>query len=295
MAIPSGCNGLRATSRGGVDDDNMDDFDDLFEPFELDEIPPMEPEPPARPQATTITCPSCGTHNPPTNRHCESCGARVSRAPLPVAPQPMLRTTPGARALGVLAAVILGVALLALIFNFLRDGGESEPTVPPDGNGATSSTTSTTRLAVQQLIPTRVEASSSLNGFPPEALIDEDPQNRWNDDSQRGVNAELRFFFAQPVQITQIVVQNVTDEAGFRRNYRIERLEVTIDDLPTANLVTLDNSSEPQTIDIASVATTEVTFSVRSTYPGETFEGNPPFQELALQEVKFFGRVSPSS
>ena len=38
-----------------------------------------------------------------------------------------------------------------------------------------------------------------------------------------------------------------------------------------------------------------VTFGIRPTYPAETFNDKPPFDELALQEVKFFGRVSPSS
>ena len=279
-----------------MDDDNNDDLDDLFEPFELDDIPPIEPGRPTQPQATVLVCPSCGTHNPATNVHCEACGARVAPGPLPVAPQPMLRTTPGARALGVLAGVILVVALLALVVNFLRDdSGTTEPTTnDPTGTSAVQATTSITRLAIQQLIPTRVEASSSLSQFPPEALIDENPSNRWNDDSQRGVGAVLSFFFAQPVQITQVVVQNVTVEASFRRNYRIERLEITIDDLPTANLVTLDDTMDPQTVDIASVRTTQVTFTVIGTYPGEAFGGDPPYQELALQEVKFFGRVSPS-
>ena len=160
-----------------------------------------------------------------------------------------------------------------------------------DDSTVVQQTTTTTRLAIQQLIPFEVTASSALNQFPPEALIDDNPDNRWNDDSQRGVGAVLTFSFAQPVQITQVVIQNVTNEESFRRNYRIERLEIGTDDLPI-NLVTLDDTMDPQTVDIASIRTSTVTFTVIGTYPGESFGGEPPYQELALQEVKFFGRIA---
>ena len=86
-----------------------------------------------------MPCPSCGTLNPPFNRHCDSCGARLSQAPLPVAPQPMLRTTAGARALMVLAGVILTVALLALAVNVFRNGGDGT------AESTTTSTTTTQR------------------------------------------------------------------------------------------------------------------------------------------------------
>lgn len=276
-------------------DDNRFDVDELFEPFELDETPPETDEPPLPPAPMLVACPSCGTRNPTHNRHCESCGARIAQAPLPVAPPPMLRTTPGARALGVLAAVILVVALLALIVNLFRDSG-SDPVATSEPTGTSSVTTSTVPpLAIEQLTPIGVTASSALPGFPAEALIDTDADNSWNDESLRGVDAQLQFTFAQPMQISQIVIQNIADEERFLRNYRIENLEITIDDLPTPKLVTLDNNNEPQTVEIASVRTTVVTFSVRSTYPAESFNDLPPYRELALQEVKFYGRVSPSA
>ena len=113
-------------------------LDELFEPFELEDTPTGEtrravPRPKEAPAGRAggggkggppagVPCPSCGTLNPPSNRHCDSCGARLSQAPLPVAPQPMLRTTAGARALMVLAGVILTVAVLALAVNVFRNG-----------------------------------------------------------------------------------------------------------------------------------------------------------------------------
>ncbi|MEA3501785.1 MAG: hypothetical protein U9R47_03355, partial [Actinomycetota bacterium] len=152
-------------------DQDKPDFDDLFEPFELGEAPPesetprRRPPPPApaaeAPEASsqtvnsdvsTIPCPSCGAHNPDFNRHCEQCGARLSQDPLPVAPAPNLRTSPGGRALGVLGAVVLLVALAALIFNVFRGGSDVA-----DSSTTTSSAT-TIPVAAVELFPATAEA-----------------------------------------------------------------------------------------------------------------------------------------
>ena len=57
-----------------------------------------EPDPAPRTEVPQVVCPSCGTHNPNYNRHCEACGARLTKGPLPVAPPPLIRATPGSRA-----------------------------------------------------------------------------------------------------------------------------------------------------------------------------------------------------
>ncbi len=277
-----------------MDDNRIDSFDDLFEPFDLEgEPPPDEPVGRVVTAGPTVICPSCGTHNSPQNRHCEACGARISQGPLPVAPQPVLRTTPGARALGILAVVLFIVVALAFVVNQLRDSGDE--TGGTQAQTSSTTTTSLPTLAIEPLRPTRVEASSSLTGFAPSALIDDDATNYWNDNSARGVGAELEFFFAQPVQINSIVIQNVKDEEKFKLNYRIEGYEIEFDDLPLAlEIGRLDDTRDPQTIEVGTVATTKVTLRVTSTYPGETFNNKSPFNELALQEVKFFGRVADS-
>ncbi len=280
------------------DDGSIDSFDDLFEPFELDEPPPPGEEPPRyEPEGSYIACPSCGTRNKPQNRHCEACGARVAQGPLPVAPQPMLRTTPGARALGILTAVVLVVALLALIVNVVRGGGDPDPdstvaatgAVGEDGTQETAATTP--QLPVEPLTPTSVTASSELPGFPASALIDADPTNYWNDESQKGVDATLTFFFAQPVQIRQIVIHNLDDERAFARNYRIKGLQVDLDDLAQTIIRELEDQPGAQVIDINSLETQTVTMKVTDTYQGQPFDGDPPFEELALQQVEFFGKV----
>ena len=277
-------------------DKDKPDFDDLFEPFELDEGPPPEterPDPAQQAEATatqsavgdaaTIACPSCGTKNPDYNRHCEQCGARLSQDPLPVAAPPSLRTSPGGRALGVLAAVILLVALAALVFNiFSGGGGEDETTT-------TTAPTTTIPAAATELFAASVEASSFLPGWEPENLIDGDPSTHWNDESLHGIGAFLTFTFADPVSITELELQNLLDDEKFKRNYKIQGYLITTDDLSVEFSGRLDNDNAPQRVPIASLNTLELTIVVASTYPAESAGDKPPFDELALLSVKFFG------
>jgi hypothetical protein len=283
-------------------DQDKPDFDDLFEPFEIGEIPPEQetphrqppspaPESPVPATAThaahadvpTVACPSCGAHNPDYNRHCEQCGARLSQDPLPVAPAPSLRTSPGGRALGVLGAVVLLVALAALIFNVFRGGGEEA-----DSSTTTSSATSIPVASVE-IFPSSVEASTYLNGHEPEHLIDGDAETDWNDDAARGVDAWLTFSFTEPVRITEIELQNLLDDERFKKNYKIQGYLITTNDLTIEISGRLTNTNDPQRVPIASIGTTELTIAVKSTYPAEPAGDRPPFNELALQAVRFFG------
>ena len=275
-----------------VDDEKrIESFDDLFEPFELEEpesgLDAPEPEVQAPAEVPTVICPSCGTHNPNFNRHCEACGARLTRGPLPVAPPPLIRATPGSRALGVLAAIVLVVALGALVWRVVNGGTEA---AAPEETTTTTSTTAA--LTIERLLPFEVTASSELAGFEAANLIDANPDNSWNDKSLRGSGAELTFRFAQAVQIVEIEVQNLTDPDRFRRNYRVQGYQITTNDLPTPVAGVLENTNEAQKIRIASLDTTELKFIVTSTYPAEaTPEGAPPFNELAIQEFRFYGQT----
>ncbi len=281
-------------------DQDKTDFDDLFEPFELGETPPepeaarRRPPPPETPAASTRThavnsdvptvpCPSCGSSNPEFNRHCEQCGARLSQDPLPVAPAPNLRTSPGGRALGVLGVVILLVALAALIFNVFSGGDDVAE------SSTTTSSATTIPVAAVELFPSSVEASSFLNGHDPEHLIDGDAETDWNDDGARGVDAWLRISFSQPVRITEIELQNLFDDDRFKKNYKIQGYLITTDDLTIEISGRLANTNDAQRVPIASIGTTELTIAVKSTYPAEPAGDRPPFNELALQSVRVFG------
>lgn len=284
----------------------VDPFDDLFEAFELEEGPPAkgdEPAPPAKRTApaaaaaperveapepvASVVCTSCGSSNPAHNRHCEECGARLGSGPLPVAPAPMIRATPGGRALTVLGGVLL-IVLVAVLFMNLRGSGDTTTTT------LEAATTTSLGPNVRPLLPFDVDASSFFPGFEPGNLIDDDPASYWNDNSLRGNNAWLEFSFAQPVQITEIELQNLEDEEKLKRNYRIKSLVITVDDLQIEIPHQMSDSSSPERIQVGSLGTTVVRISVKSTYPAEQFNGGVPFDELALQEVKFFGTTASS-
>jgi len=278
------------------DDRPVDSFDDLFEPFELEDGPPPPGTKPPAPRkeaapkkdaVPTVACPSCGTVNQAYNRHCEACGARLGKSPLPVAPPPMVRATPGGRALGVLAAVVLVVALAALLFNVFGGGGEE--------TAATSTTITTTTQAVfvQELQPTSAEANSELSpSFGAANLIDADPATEWQDQGLRGIGAALTFRFSQPVEITEIEIVNIPDEDRYKQNYRIKGYKITVDDLSYDISGQLTDINTPQTVDVASISTRVLTIEVTSTYKAEGVGDNPPFTELVLADVRFFGRLS---
>jgi hypothetical protein len=203
---------------------------------------------------------------------------------MPIASSPTSRASAGGRALGVLATVVLVVALVALMINIF--GGDDS--AMPDTT--TSSTSSTQPAIVTEILPVSVKASSQRgDAFGPENLIDGDPATRWNDDALHGVGAWLEFTFSQPVQIQEIEFQNVTDDESFRRNYKIQGYTITVDDLNVPISGRLINANEPQRVNVASLGTTTLRIDVTTTHLAEPVGENPPFDELALEAVRFFG------
>jgi len=279
-------------------DKDQEAFENIFEPFELEEysadagdIEEMQPLAPVHVERETtpaVSCPSCGTANPAHNRHCEECGARLSQSPLPVAPPPMIRSTPGGRALSILVGVVMLVALFALFLNIFRGGD--------DDLAATETTldisTTSPALTQTELQPAAVEASSEFPGLEAERLIDGDASTYWNDNSQRGVGATITFTFAQPVAISEMEIQNIAEAVAFRRNYRIKDIQVTVDDLAIELPYTLPDNNEPNRVPLDTLETRRLTITVLDTYLGEPVGDQPSFTELALAEVRFFGSVS---
>ena len=196
-----------------------------FEEFTLSDSPPADDDEPSAPvplETSTqqlVNCPSCGAANPAHNRHCEECGARITQGPLPVAPQPMIRTTAGARALAVILGVVAVVAVLAFAWNAIF-GGDDEP-VPEE-----TTTTPTTQgsASSEQFAPISVTCSSTLevaaDRFACDNLYD-GTDRYWNDQSAQGRDAVIEFTFAEPIAIEQIVFKNVVDDDAFRKNYRV--------------------------------------------------------------------------
>lgn len=280
---------------------DIDDMDDLFEPFELtdDGAPVGVAAPPtqeASPEIRPISCTSCGSANHPDSRTCAECGARLAQGAMPIAPQPMVRSTAGTRALIVMASVIVIVALLALLWNVIS-GDET----PEEENVAASSTSTSTTLAVAQTQPTvitpgRAVANSQLENFPVSNLIDSDPSTEWQDRGLSGQGATLTFFFDDSVEIESIEFINIADPTRFKRNYRIEGIRVAFDNGNFASAV-LDDSTGSQSVQVSTVGgTNRVVIDITSTYPAEPVGDQPPFDELALADVQFIGRVvAPAS
>ena len=266
-----------------------------FEEFTLGDSPPAGDDDPmvtvsdVSPIRQMINCPSCGAANPEHNRHCEECGARIGQGPLPVAPQPMIRTTAGARALAVILGVVAVVAVIAFAWNALF-GGDDEPA--PDGTSTT--TTTAPAASSQQFVPISVTCSSTLEtasgSFACENLVD-GTDRYWNDQSAQGRDAFIEFTFAEPIAIEQIVFKNVVDDESFRKNYRVKGYEIVTDDLPDQQFIDqLDDDNRSQLILLATLRTRQLTFRVTSTYAAEAVTGETPFNELAIDEFEFYGR-----
>jgi uncharacterized lipoprotein NlpE involved in copper resistance len=198
-----------------------------------------------------------------------------------------MRSTPGARALTVLAGVVLLVVLVAVVLNLLGD--DDNPTVAPDQTTTTADTGTddtgggddTVPPSQTVITPASVDASSELAGFEAANLIDGDTGTYWNDSSQRGVGAVLTFNFAQPVAITEMELVNIPDPVAFRRNYRMRDIQITVDDLAVEVPWSLPDNNEPARVPLNTLETRRVTVTVLSTYIGEPVEDTPSFTELA--------------
>ncbi len=266
-----------------------------FEEFTLGDSPPVHDDEPSgavssvAPIRQLINCPSCGAANPEHNRHCEECGARITQGPLPVAPQPMIRTTAGARALAVILGVVAVVAVVAFAWNALF-GGSDDPTT----NGTSTTSTTAPVASSQQFDPISVTCSSTLEtssgSFACLNLVD-GTDRYWNDQSAQGREAFIEFTFAEPIAIEQIVFKNVVDDESFRKNYRVKGFEIVTDDLPDRPFIDqLDDDNRSQLILLATLRTRQLTFRVTSTYAAEAVTGETPFNELAIDEFEFYGR-----
>lgn len=236
----------------------------------------------------SIPCPSCGANNPPTNRHCEECGARISQGALPVAPQPMIQTTAGIRAAMAIGGVLVVVVLVAVLFNVFGGDGSSNTTLAA---GSTTTTAPITQAPLG-LVPVLTEScSSELNeSFGCALMFDGDPTSAWNDNRLMGEGATITVTFDGPYSLEQVIIKNLDEDVRFRRNYRISGFKITSDDNPTGQVDVLDDATGQQIINFPTLRSTMVTIEVQSTYPAEEVDGQAAFTELVVQEIEFFGR-----
>ena len=102
-----------------------------------------------------VSCPSCGASNPPSNRHCQECGARLRQGPLPTAPRPAVQATAGVRAALAISALLFAVVVVAILFNVFS--GDDTPS-------------STTLTASSSTSPTRSRSWPRSSRFPSNAI-----------------------------------------------------------------------------------------------------------------------------
>lgn len=84
--------------------------------------------------AAPVKCPACGSENPAAALKCANCGAPLGKAPAP--PPPTAR--PGG--CGILPLILLGLALLAVIFFFVSQSGRDDSGTPAGGSSQPSAT-----------------------------------------------------------------------------------------------------------------------------------------------------------
>lgn len=173
-----------------------------YEQFELGAAPPPSESAPRRP--TTVICPSCGTENSHSNRHCEECGARLSQGPLPTAPRPAVQATAGVRAVVAIGGLLLGVILIALLFQVF--GGDDPATTTTLNAESTSTTSAPAEVAI--LEPLDVTCSvEGIGSFICDNLITGTEalyQINWVDHEASGEVLTITIRFPIAVAITRI-------------------------------------------------------------------------------------------
>ena len=260
-----------------------------YEEFSLEQGP--EPAPRTPPRVTnggSIACPSCGAANPANNRHCQQCGARLDQGPLPKASRPAVQATAGVRAAFYIAALLFGVIVVALAFNFFGspDDVPSTTTVPP-------TTSSTAAPDAQPIgIIRHTCTPQGIGSFVCENLsngIGTEFQVNWEDLEINEQTLSIRLDFDRAMIITRIEWMNLGEGDRFFQNHRARGLRIQGDQAITPIPIELLDTSSPQVIDFRAVGAHFVTIEVLSTYPPQLTSGNI-FRELAIDEIVIWGR-----
>ncbi len=89
-----------------------------------------------------------------------------------------------------------------------------------------------------------------------------------------------------------MVISGLADDRQFHRSFRIRGFRLDFDGAAAPVEGELPDSPEPYRIDLGGIETSVLTLEVLSTYPGETQDGQPPTEELAVSEVEILGRQS---
>lgn len=274
--------------------DPLDDID--FEEFELrepDSWDDADQRQPYDPQVYLLACASCGVEQNSANRHCEQCGARLGQRRIAVASPPLRSVNAGGRALGVIVVVIALVVVAALVISAVRNGEDNGNGAAPAVTDSTSTpSTSTTLQALEEHKPISITCSSEYNATLGCENLTEGPENYWNDSSRRGEDAWIVATFVNPIAFESVLIHNVDNEEKFRRNYRVRAVAIEANDIPGVPFRgDIPNTNDrPHSVQVLTNATTELTIRIVATWPSEALGGGQAFDELAIQELQFWGR-----
>ena len=267
----------------GVEDDDAAEFEE----FSLTAEPPAgEPTPPVRFPRNEVQCPSCGSPNPASNRHCEECGARLSQGPLPVAPRPAVQATAGVRAAMAIAALLAVVVIISLVFNIFGDDA------PTDDTLVTATTVSTTAPPPEsrELDILTVDCSvTGLAGLVCENIADDgegEYQINW-DALEEGQEVSIDLILEERSVITGVVWRNLDqDDTGLFQNYRARDIRINGGDADIS--FELKNEGGAQPLLFSSLGTLSVTITIDSAYLPEPVDGQV-FSELAIKQIELLG------
>jgi hypothetical protein len=238
----------------------------------------------------SIICPSCGAPNPGDNRHCEECGARLMRGPLATAPRPAVQATAGVRAVIAIAALLLGIILIALLFNVFRSEDIPTTTIP-----------STVDVTDPVAAPDVGELSILRAECVPKGLggdfgcinlvgdrIGREFQINWNELPENAKQMVITLIFEEPVTVRRIDWINVSDNTRFLQNYRVASVNLKADDSQLPISVRLEDKEGTQTFDFVSLRTNTLVFTVLGVYQATIVE-EKIWDELAIDEIVVLG------
>ena len=223
-------------------------------------------------------CSNCGAAGDGA-RYCTECGE--------------LATWHKRRSRTMLAGVAGVIVVLGVVF-VVRSADPAPDAATPVVDTTTSpvvSTTTATNITIGPLQPSDVTCSSEIPGFPCHALIDGDPTTAWNTLGS-GEGAEVSVEFEDTARVTAVVFHNIVDDASLTRNGRAREIRVNLTDSVAVATAELESGHGPYRISISPDPTTGLVIRIISTYPGEHYQGLEPFEELAMQEITFFGVAS---
>ncbi len=202
------------------------------------------------------------------------------------------RWLPAAAAAMLLVAVVAGASLFSFDGAGTAPGTDATGASPPEAPGAAAESPGESPADAPvpadpvRLDVAKVVASSELAEFEARYLID-GTERAWNDASAGGQGARLTFEFGAPVELAEVVIRNMDDPERFTRNFKIHTFELLGVGNGPVSLVMPATPGEHRFEVSGTAATVELV--VTGVHPAEAFAGSPPFEELAVAEVEFYG------